>query len=474
MTDHHPDYASVSRHIITDNGVRHPSPLIHVTCDSPAIDYEDEYQYSDSSRELTGEESISRSNSKDSNTSPRSLTDLIDEKGDHDRQSNGSSAYRKTSAARQFKVRRSSSSSSRASPRVKRPVRLERNSSNGSFSNRQRNGSNGSFSGQHRRRRSDGSSASRAMSFEYRDEEVPFGTKLSSPPSIQRDTSTERRIPMVRRQSFSEKSQNEHAPLLSPSNTSRERKELSPSAIRKAYSQQQNIAQMIREVKGVEQPLACRDVFFGILFSAQLLGILVLGHKFAREAISSLAIFPKGNAFERTGSIVFTFQNLIYLAICGGITTMTISSVAFGLMMKFSRRFVSLALWTAIALSLLWTLIGVAFSPKTFIPLTGIVSVGFTTAYSYVVWDRIPFARANLNTALTAIRSNKWIFCIGLTFQMLTLTLSVFYAFTGIGIYDRLAEKDVTRWETQKHFILFGLFLSYYWSFRVLVVSFII
>lgn len=472
----HADYGSGSQNVIAENGRPPASPLFQVDYESQPIEYDNDSL--GSSYDMNGEKRAAQNRSK--RESPRSLTDWASKNKGGDNiysnvKSTGSASYTKTSAS---KCEVQHTSPRRVRSREKKSVILEGNGNHGP----KVKSINPSVGVPPRpvpiRYYSPDPSIVSAISTAGRDEEVPFvamtqDTKPRSPPRIKRDLSVERRFPPMSRKksSFSEKVQNENAQLLST--PTGEKKERSPASIRKAYSKQQNIAQMIKEVKGEEQPIACRDLCFAILFYVQLFGIMALGFKFGPDAVSSLA-GPTKNRFESTGSIVFTLHNAIYLAINGGITTMAISSLAFALMMRFSKRVVITALWTAIALSVIWTLIGVAFSPKTFIPLTGIVAVGITSAYFFVVWDRIPFARANLSTAFTAVRSNSWIFCIGLAFQVMTLTLTLFYAFTGIGIYDQLAQDDFSTWEAQKPFIIFGLCLSYYWSFRVLVVSLMI
>ena len=49
-------------------------------------------------------------------------------------------------------------------------------------------------------------------------------------------------------------------------------------------------------------------------------------------------------------------------------------------MTAFARRFVQVALMIVIALSFIWGTVGIGFSPKSFVPVTGIIFLALTVA----------------------------------------------------------------------------------------------
>lgn len=77
--------------------------------------------------------------------------------------------------------------------------------------------------------------------------------------------------------------------------------------------------------------------------------------------------------------------------------------------------------------------------------------------YGVVVWGRIPFAAANLNTALTAVKANMGLTVIAFLVMVLALGWSVFW-FMGVG--EALSSSNGG--------IIFLLALSYYWTHQVL------
>jgi hypothetical protein len=77
--------------------------------------------------------------------------------------------------------------------------------------------------------------------------------------------------------------------------------------------------------------------------------------------------------------------------------------------------------------------------------------------YAKVVWPRIPFAAANLNTALTAVRQNMGLTVVAYVFLAIAFCWSIFW-FLGVG--GALAGNNLP--------IVFLLFVSYYWVHQVL------
>jgi Plasma-membrane choline transporter len=87
----------------------------------------------------------------------------------------------------------------------------------------------------------------------------------------------------------------------------------------------------------------------------------------------------------------------------------------------------------------------------------GLFSFAIGICYAVAVRPRIPFAAANLNTALTAVKANMGLTVIAYLVMFLALGWSIFW-FMGVG--GALASGNGG--------IVFLLFLSYYWTHQVL------
>jgi hypothetical protein len=98
-----------------------------------------------------------------------------------------------------------------------------------------------------------------------------------------------------------------------------------------------------------------------------------------------------------------------------------------------------------------------------------------SVAYAFIVWDRIPFVAANLDTGLHGIRANLGLVVVAFFFQALTLGWSVYFVFVVVGVYDSILVGDIdfegVDIENAKIAIYVALGLSYYWTIHVLMVS---
>jgi len=109
-------------------------------------------------------------------------------------------------------------------------------------------------------------------------------------------------------------------------------------------------------------------------------------------------------------------------------------------------------------------------SPKNVVPITGIIALALSVAYTFIVWDRIPFASANLVTALTAVRENPSIVFVALVFQALMLGWSIYFCVVVIGVYDSIHEAKLAVSHQWAAVIYTLLGISFYWTFQVVQV----
>lgn len=87
----------------------------------------------------------------------------------------------------------------------------------------------------------------------------------------------------------------------------------------------------------------------------------------------------------------------------------------------------------------------------------GFFYFGVSCCYAYYVWRRIPFAAANMNTALTAVRSNLGLGVVAYFVLAITFGWMVWWSLTASTMMNAYGSG-----------VTFLFFLSYYWTHQVL------
>lgn len=234
---------------------------------------------------------------------------------------------------------------------------------------------------------------------------------------------------------------------------------------RKMHMRQQSAQLFMEDIKGSEQQPKCRDVTFLLLFLFHILGIVYLGNTYGYEALRF------HDELESETSVTIIYRNVVYVACLSGIFAVTISALALLLMTAIARKLVQAALMLTITLSFFWGTVGIGLSPKMVVPATGIIALALSIAYTFIVWDRIPFASANLNAALSGIRANPGAVLIAFFFQFLSLAWSIYYTFMFVGVYDAVEAGEWNLTHPWKIALYCGLGMSYYWTYHVCLVS---
>lgn len=237
----------------------------------------------------------------------------------------------------------------------------------------------------------------------------------------------------------------------------------SASTHRKMHMRQESVELFMDNVKGVEQTRRCRDILFALLFCAQVAAVAYIGIRYSRDALHGVGINDM-----RTEDHITTYRNFIVVACLSGAFAVATSALALLVMMAISRRLVQVALIFSIGMAFAWGTIGIGLSPRSFVPITGIVALALSIGYFFVVYDRIPFATANLRTALCGIRANLGLIGVTFCFQAIALAVSIYYAFAGIGLYDAILFGDLNLSGWTKVLAFVGVGLAYYWTYQVL------
>jgi hypothetical protein len=191
-----------------------------------------------------------------------------------------------------------------------------------------------------------------------------------------------------------------------------------------------------------QQPKQWNDAFWAVLFYAHLIAMITL---------CSLNI--ANTDYEQVDG---SFNGLLYVVGLCAFVAIGLSSAMLSVMMKYAETFTKMALIFSVAMSGVVAVLGL-LSGQMLMGIVGCVMFAAGICYAKIVWPRIPFAAANLNTALTAVKSN-----MGLTF---CAYLMLFLAFGWsllwfVGMGNAVSSSNTP--------ILFLLLVSYFWVHQVL------
>jgi hypothetical protein len=236
---------------------------------------------------------------------------------------------------------------------------------------------------------------------------------------------------------------------------------------RKKHQRQQSAQLYMEQIKGVEQPLQCRNVSYLLLFVFHLLFVGVyLGERYTKESLSPTivpAVDPE--------VIRIDYHNLVFVSTLSGGFAIILSTVLLALMTLFARNYLQISLFITIGMAFIWGTLGVGLSPKTVVPVTGIIALGFAVAYTFIVWDRIPFHSTNLLSALSGIRVFPTTVILATFLQIVSLAWCVYFSVVAAGFYNSVQENKVP---LSKDIIIVCYFLfgmSFFWTYQVIHVS---
>jgi Plasma-membrane choline transporter len=194
-----------------------------------------------------------------------------------------------------------------------------------------------------------------------------------------------------------------------------------------------------------------QDVIWAIFFYLHLIVVVGLG----------LYIISSNGSSSSDGSssvaTVGSLSGILTLAGVSGVAAIGLSGVALQFMMRNTTTLCQIALVFSVCTSLAAGVVGFLMG-NMLMGIVGIVSFAIGICYAYLVWSRIPFAAANLKTALTAVQCNMGLcHAVALGFALLGFAWSLLW-FMGVG--SALSQNSLV--------VVFLLFLSYYWTHQVL------
>jgi hypothetical protein len=195
--------------------------------------------------------------------------------------------------------------------------------------------------------------------------------------------------------------------------------------------------------KGEQQPRKFNDVWAAVLFYAQLIVIAVL---------FPMALQDANNGNNGAG---IDLGNVLYFCSITATIAALLATCSLGFMMLFANSLVKIALFFQIGAMLAFAILSLIGG---FIWISVLFWLSFAVScwYAKLVWPRIPFAAANLKTALTAVRANLGLIVVSYVFMAVGFGYTILWMTTA-NVYMNSAPASA-----------FFLFLSYYWTQQVL------
>mmetsp|Transcript_17579 Transcript_17579/g.49682 ORF Transcript_17579/g.49682 Transcript_17579/m.49682 type:complete len:566 (+) Transcript_17579:254-1951(+) len=245
------------------------------------------------------------------------------------------------------------------------------------------------------------------------------------------------------------------------------------------------------EASGTEAK--CQDPFFAVLFLAQLATVLVLACLGLQELIagnyfdlSQIATFDISISTDDTSDDphyeIDTTRFILFHTIvaAGGIGWSFAALFVYSAFTQFMVQISLLVSPTIFFALAIWSLATSSVTLAAILVLFGL----FGAFYAYSVWHRIPFAAANLSTAMAAVRNNFGL--VFLSFSTVVKTwiwtfafgLAALFVYFHTACYNDCVDSDSTNdqhndpeCETEcDHFEIWLLvmLLSYFWTYGVL------
>jgi len=229
-----------------------------------------------------------------------------------------------------------------------------------------------------------------------------------------------------------------------------------------------NNAQMsdsIYETK--QQNKTCRDLPFAILLYANLIVIAIL------------AILRGTNPFtfdveadQQDAENVNDYRGFMNVALATCAFSIVLSGAMLFVLMSIPGLLIKVSLFASIGLSGFAAVLGFYFGSIYY----GVIMALFfflTCCYAYCVWNRIPFASANLKTGCAGILKNCGVTVVSYLMVALALGWTILWIVALLGVYDEIVkceedENGELVCSNPNYFYMFLLFVSYFFTHQVI------
>lgn len=205
----------------------------------------------------------------------------------------------------------------------------------------------------------------------------------------------------------------------------------------------------------------CNDPLFVLLFLVAVGFVIAIAATSGSDALSSES--PVSQAAEGYVTISVIVLFISFLGAAGGM----------GVLFCIPQFLIKTALLFTVVVALLVLVVSIVPNFNPLGAIMGAIFLALTICYAYFAWSRIPFATANLVTAMTAVKSNIGVVLYAYFFAILAGVWAVVFGIAFIGIMEKTYNcDDVTLvCDSPNYGILFGMFLCLFFGQQVIQVS---
>jgi Plasma-membrane choline transporter len=218
---------------------------------------------------------------------------------------------------------------------------------------------------------------------------------------------------------------------------------------------------------GELQPNRYRDVWAAVLFGLCQAVLLYLALAWGIPAVTGGEAGSGGG--DGNGEDPVSLNGVLAILMVSSIAAMGISAAALAVLLRFAKQLIQLSLISSMVCNGLVVLILLA--QGLWLGAVGaLILLGLTALYAHSVWRRIPFATANLETAITAVQSNGSLFLLACGVTGVVLIMSLIWVLAWVGVYARHATCDDKTHECAGHtspLVSGTLLLLYFWNSTV-------
>jgi hypothetical protein len=210
-----------------------------------------------------------------------------------------------------------------------------------------------------------------------------------------------------------------------------------------------------------------RDAPFAIAFLLHILVIVFISFSWGVSAIKqSNPINTDGNNNNGGSS---NLSGLLWLCFFTCLCSIGISAISLQVMTHHAETLIQSSLIASCGF-MAFFVIGFFMDGVTTIGILWLLVLAITICYAYTVWYRIPFAAANLRTALSAIETNAGV-CIlgyGVAFLANIWVVIWFLAFIGVSFKESSCSNGVCESTNMNGISILLLLVSYHWTSQVI------
>ena len=247
--------------------------------------------------------------------------------------------------------------------------------------------------------------------------------------------------------------------------------------------------------KGQMQPPAYRDKWFAVVFFLQLLTVTIVAFAVGIPQLEQIGAAPNdfvngddhfdnASASSSSGNGSAGIAVLMFIGV-SALAAIALSGLSLFLMNRFSESCVKVAFVASPVVFVLFGLILLASNDDVQQAFAGVwfMIALISVLYAYCYWSHIPFASANLKTALSAIGAHYGVVSVSFLVTMLGSVFSIVWwvAVGGVILSEPADCRNANGQQQQPqpddcqndftNIYFFMLLLSYYWTHYTLQVS---